>query len=88
LKELCLRHIDCIYIDLPLSHPATQQFCAALELLGFFYGAVIPELDNGDILRMQFLNNVEIQADEIRTASPTGQQMLDYVIKAWKANTH
>jgi serine/threonine-protein kinase RsbW len=82
LKELCLRNINCIYIDLPLSHPATQQFCASLEMLGFFFGAVIPELSNGDILRMQYLNNVEVRADEIHTATDWGRELLDYVLRA------
>lgn len=35
LRELCLRRIDCIYVDLPLSNPAAAQSCASLEMLGF-----------------------------------------------------
>ncbi|MCX6013155.1 MAG: ATP-binding protein [Chloroflexi bacterium] len=38
LHELCLRHIECIYIDLPLSLPGVQVSCASLEMLGFFFG--------------------------------------------------
>jgi anti-sigma regulatory factor (Ser/Thr protein kinase)/GNAT superfamily N-acetyltransferase len=84
LKELRLRHIDCIYIDLPLSHPATQQYCASLEMLGFFYGAVIPEFADGDVLRLQYLNNVEINAGEIQTATKACREMVDYVLRSQK----
>ncbi|MBM3119747.1 MAG: GNAT family N-acetyltransferase [Chloroflexi bacterium] len=82
LRELCLRRIDCIYIDLPLSHPATQKFCASLEMLGFFFAGVIPEMSEGDVLRLQYLNNVDIGLGNIQIASDFGKELLDYVIKA------
>lgn len=81
LKELCLQHIDCIYLDLPLTHPATQMFCASLEMLGFFFGAVIPEISGGDILRLQYLNNVDVNTGEIKTATAAGRELVDYVLK-------
>jgi len=82
LRELCLRRIDCIYIDLPLSHPATQKFCASLEMLGFFFAGVIPEMSEGDVLRLQYLNNVDIDLENIQIASDFGKELLDYVTKA------
>jgi serine/threonine-protein kinase RsbW len=82
LRELCLRRIDCIYIDLPLSQPATQKFCASMEMLGFFFGGVIPEMSEGDVLRLQYLNNVDIDLDSIQIASDFGKELLDYVTKA------
>lgn len=81
LRELCLRRVDCIYMDLPLSHPATAQFCAALEMMGFFFAGVIPELFNGDMLRLQYLNNVDIDPKDIITASDFGRELLEYVLK-------
>ena len=82
LRELCLRRIDCIYIDLPLSHPATQKFYAALEMLGFFFAGVIPEISEGYVLRLQYLNNVVIDLENIQIASDFGKELLDYVTKA------
>jgi anti-sigma regulatory factor (Ser/Thr protein kinase)/GNAT superfamily N-acetyltransferase len=82
LRELCLRRIDCIYIDLPLSQPATQKFCASLEMLGFFFGGVLPELFNGDVLRLQYLNNVDINLENVQIASDFGKELFDYVVKA------
>ncbi|MBN2463707.1 MAG: GNAT family N-acetyltransferase [Dehalococcoidia bacterium] len=82
LRELCLRRIDCIYIDLPLSHPATQKFCASLEMLGFFFAGIIPEMSEGDVLRLQYLNNVDVDLANTQIASDFGKELLDYVTKA------
>jgi len=82
LRELCLRRIDCIYIDLPLSHPATPKFCASMEMLGFFFAGVIPEMSEGDVLRLQYLNNVDTDLGSIQIASDFGKELLDYVAKA------
>lgn len=82
LRELCLRRIDCIYIDLPLSHPATPKFCASLEMLGFFFAGVIPEMLGGDVLRLQYLNNVDVDLKNVQIESDFGKELLDYVTKA------
>ena len=82
LNELCLRRIDCIYVDLPLSAPATQRSVAALEMLGFFFGGIIPELYHGDILRLQYLNNIDVRGEQIQTASEFGKRLVDYVLAA------
>lgn len=79
LKELCLRRIDCIYLDLPLTHPATQKFCASIEILGFFFGGVIPEMFDGDVLRLQYLNNVDIDLNSIVVVSDFGKELFDYI---------
>ncbi len=82
LKELCHRRIECIYLELPLSHPAVQHFCAPLEMLGFFFGGISPEMARGDLLRLQFFNNVDIELKDIQLATDFGREMLQYVLKA------
>jgi serine/threonine-protein kinase RsbW len=81
LRELCLQKIDCIYIDLPLSHPATPKFCALLEMLGFFFAGIIPEMSDGDVLRLQYLNNVDIATERDQIASDFGKELFDYITK-------
>jgi hypothetical protein len=81
LKELCLHRVDCIYVDLPLSLPATAQFCALLEMMGFSFAGLIPELFEGDVLRLQYLNNVEISPGDISVASDFGKELLAYILK-------
>jgi anti-sigma regulatory factor (Ser/Thr protein kinase) len=85
LRELCFRQMNCIYIDLPLSNSASQKYCASLEMMGFFFAGIIPEIDNGDVLRLQYLNNVEVDPNEIVTASDFGEELADYVRAAYKS---
>src|SRR5215213_1762737 len=83
LRELCLHSVDSIYVDLPLSDPATAQAGAGLKDLGFFFGGIIPEAcggaASGDVLRLQYLNNVDIKPDDVHTASDFGQELLDLI---------
>jgi hypothetical protein len=81
LRELCLHRLDCVYVDLPLSHPATREVGDSLEELGFFFGCVIPEAHEGDVLRLQYLNNVEVEPDDVRAASEFGRELLDLVFR-------
>jgi anti-sigma regulatory factor (Ser/Thr protein kinase) len=81
LRELCLRRVDCIYIDLPLSHPAVQNAGAHLNDLGFFFGGIVPELRNGDVLRLQYLNEVDIRPEDIRTGSDFGQDLVKRIFQ-------
>jgi len=84
LREFCLHRIDCIYIDLPLSEPECQLFCEPLEKIGFFFAGIIPEMYNGDVLRLQYLNNVEIDFDEIAIVSEFGKNLYKYVCDEYR----
>jgi anti-sigma regulatory factor (Ser/Thr protein kinase) len=79
LRELCLGRYDCIYIDLPLSDPATAHFCAALEMLGFFFSGIIPEMFDGDALRLQYLNNVSINSSKVLLVTDFGKELFKYI---------
>jgi serine/threonine-protein kinase RsbW len=81
LRDLSLHRVDCVYVDLPLSHPATQRSAAGLNNLGVFFGGIIPEAHpgGGDVLRLQYLNNVEIEAGDVSTASDFGVELLGLI---------
>jgi anti-sigma regulatory factor (Ser/Thr protein kinase) len=81
LRELCLHRVDCIYVDLPLSHPAVQSAGARLDELGFFFGGVVPELLNGDVLRLQYLNEADVRPDDVRTGSDFGQELVNLIFQ-------
>jgi serine/threonine-protein kinase RsbW len=51
-------------------------------MLGFFFSGVIPEMSQGDMLRLQYLNNVDMDLENIQVASDFGKELLDYVIKS------
>lgn len=81
LKHLTLERFDCIYIDIPLAQKGAGYIASQARKLGFFYGCVIPEFRDGDVLRLQSLNNVEVSRDDIKTASEFGQQLLDTIFE-------
>src|SRR5215213_4649999 len=85
LRELCLHGVDCVYADLPLSRPATSRAGAGLGDLGFFFGGIIPEADGGavggDILRLQYLNEVEVRAEDVHVASDFGEELVDFIFQ-------
>ncbi|MDX9791231.1 MAG: GNAT family N-acetyltransferase [Candidatus Kapaibacterium sp.] len=78
--EIKLRKIDCIYIDLPLSDNLTTKYIPQINELGFFFAGVIPELMNGDILRLQYLNNFMVEPEKIVTVSDFGKELLDFTL--------
>lgn len=80
LKALRLQRVDCILLDLPLAEPATALLCAPLEGAGFGFAGVLPELHDGDVLRLQHLNNVEVAPERIHAVSDAGRQMKEYVL--------
>jgi hypothetical protein len=88
LRELCLHRVDCIYIDLPLSHPAVQNAGAHLNEQGFFFGAIIPELRDGDVLRLQYLNEVDIRPEDVRTGSDFGQDLVNRIFRGKRSAEH
>ncbi len=47
--------------------------------LGFFFGGIIPELRGEDVLRLQYLNNVEVERDDVHTASDFGEELLNLI---------
>jgi len=87
LQDLCLHRVDCVYVDLPLSHPATLG--AGLRSLGVFFGGIIPEAHagGGDVLRLQYLNNVEVVPGDVSTASDFGQELLGLIFRQKNALT-
>ena len=85
LKHLARERFDCIYVDIPLRQKGAGLAAAAARKLGFFFGCIIPEYSEGDVLRLQYLNNVDISRDDIKTASEFGQQLLDRIFEDMSA---
>jgi serine/threonine-protein kinase RsbW len=81
LREVCESRFDCIYLDLPLADPATPFACPEMEGLGFSFAGIIPEFFQGDVLRLQYLNNVTVAPEETVLASDFGRELFDYVLR-------
>jgi len=82
LRELCRRRIDWIGLDLPLSQPEAGQVCTSLEALGFFFAGIVPDLMDDDVLRLQYLNEIEVDVASAQLASDFGKDLFAYVVRA------
>src|SRR5207245_11159277 len=82
VRELCRRGIDWICVDLPLSHPEAGQMCASLEALGLFFAGIVPDLVGDDILRLQYLDEIEVDVASAQIASDFGKDLFAYVVRA------
>ena len=75
------RHLDAVYLDLPLENPATALLADHLERLGVSYAGVFPNpRATGEVLRMQSLHRARIAAEDLDVASDHGRELLDYVL--------
>jgi hypothetical protein len=62
-----------------------RDLCAPIEALGFFFAGIIPELAEDDVLRLQYLNDVEADVDSAKLASEFGLELFAYVVGAMRA---
>jgi hypothetical protein len=82
LVEQADRGRDVVHIELALDDPATAALPPAIhDELGIFFGGIVPELRDGDILRLQWLNRVEADPSDVLVASDFGAELLAYVFE-------
>ena len=79
-RDLCgARQIEVIYLELPLAQSGTPEVCEAVEEDGFFFSGVAPLYgQEGDVLRLQFLN-VELDTSVLQIENPFARDLLKYV---------
>ena len=80
VKEFCIKKVDSIYLELPLCDPETMIYVNDFRKIGFFMGGVIPEFRNGDVLKLQYLNNLFIDPSKIIVASERGKKVLSFIL--------
>ena len=77
--------VDRIVLELPLSHPGAALLCDGVESLGFFFSGVIPHLADDDVLRLQYLNEIEADVESAQLASDFSRELFTYVVRAMEA---
>ena len=82
LRELCLRGIELVVLDLPLTDPRSAALTPEIEALGFFFCGIIPEKRQGDVIRFEYLNNAPIDLAQVTIVSDFGKELLAYIAKA------
>lgn len=85
VHDLCQRQVELIVLDLPLSDPATALLCPEIEDLGFFFSGLMPEYLDGDALRLQYLNNVIFNPEDVQVYSKFGKDIFSYVVGEWRS---
>jgi len=76
LRELCRQALAVIHLDVPLGDAGAVTAVEGFAELGFFFGCVIPELRGGDVLRLQYLNDVELDPDRLVLYTDEAKQLL------------
>lgn len=80
VQQFRMNRFELIVVAFPMSDPLTAHFAAGLHELGLSFCSIMPEYDNGDVLWLQSLNNVEVIPDEIQVASEFGAYLRDFVV--------
>jgi serine/threonine-protein kinase RsbW len=89
LAEQADRGRDVVHVELSLADPDTAALPVAVhDDLGVFFGGVVPELRDGDVLRLQWLNGVEADPSDVAVASDFGRELLDYVFERKASTRH
>lgn len=84
LKEFCLNKVDTIYLEIPVDSPYSAVLADKVTELGFMLSGIIPELRDGDCLKLQYLNNVRVDPAKINIKSDLGKELLQDVMKLYK----
>ena len=71
--------IEVIYLLLPLNDPTTAVWTSELEGLGFFFSGVVPGPVSGDMLELQYLNNLLIDYGKVEVYSDFAKELLTYI---------
>lgn len=79
-QNLCLvQGAEVVYLELPLTQPATAALCDEAEEDGFFFSGVGPCFaPDGDALRLQYLA-VPLDASQLQVENPFARELLAYV---------
>ncbi len=81
LREFCFKKIETIYLEMPISEPCSALLTAKLNKLGFMLSGIVPEFDNGDYIKLQYLNNVVVDPARISLESELAKDLLVEIMK-------
>jgi serine/threonine-protein kinase RsbW len=68
-----------MYAELPLGEPGVAHAVEALEELGFSYAGLVPEIADGDILRLHYVSQVDLDM-KIEVITEWGAEIREYVL--------
>jgi hypothetical protein len=80
MKEVASSGAQIVHLDLRLSDPTTPKGVELLRGLGFFLGGILPELRDGDVIRLQSTREEPRDRGGIEVFSEVGERLLDLVL--------
>jgi serine/threonine-protein kinase RsbW len=80
LRDVGSSAADIVHIDLRISDPSTPESAEMLRQLGFFFGGVLPELRDGDVIRLQSTTERPHDRSTIEVVSEVSEGLLDFVL--------
>jgi serine/threonine-protein kinase RsbW len=81
LREAAESDAQIVHLDLRLAEPSTPRSVELLRGLGFFFGGILPELRDGDVLRLQSTREEPRDRGGIEVFSEAGERLLDFVLE-------
>lgn len=83
-RQFCLKKIETIYLEFPLSEEYAAVLTSKANAMGFLFSGIVPELCEGDVLKMQYLNNVVIKPENINLAGELSKEILNVIFQDYK----
>jgi serine/threonine-protein kinase RsbW len=80
LRDVGSSAAQIVHIDLRLSDPSTPESVETLRELGFFFGGVLPELRDDDVIRLQSARQGPLDRSAIAVVSEVSERLLDFVL--------
>jgi anti-sigma regulatory factor (Ser/Thr protein kinase) len=76
-----LKKIDTIYLEFPLSESYSAVLTTKANQMGYLFSGIMPEFSDGDMLKMQYLNNISIDPEKINLAGELAKEMLQIIMQ-------
>jgi len=80
LREVASSEAQIVHLDLRLSDPSTPRSVELVRGLGFFFGGILPELRDGDVLRLQSAREEPRDRSALEVFSTVAERLLDFVL--------
>lgn len=79
LRKLCISGIDAIALGVSLENGTASRYLDLFEGMGFFFAGVFPETPMGDVLILQYLNNLDFDYAAVNILPGQTETLLNYI---------
>ncbi len=79
VRRLCIKGIDAITLGASLEDGTAARYLDLLEGMGFFFAGIFPETPMGDVLILQYLNNLDFDYKAVKVLPGRTETLLNYI---------